>query len=139
LTDLSGVADWIPSLKVGSREPRGGPPVRKEGHILGKRPWSTRRGAPYSARTARWPEGDTGAEGKPPHEIQRHPVGIFADFKLDELPEQLRFLGWATYRETKTAIVVTAERPGADPLLLGSWPRSVWLEYVRRFYEAEGE
>ena len=46
--------------------------------------------------------------GKPPHEIQ--PVGIFADFKLDELPEQLRFLGWATYRETETA-VVTAERP----------------------------
>ena len=43
------------------------------------------------------------------HEIQ--PVGIFADFKLDELPEQLRFLGWATYRETETAIVVTAERP----------------------------
>ena len=74
---------------------------------------------------------------KPPHENQ--PVGIFADFKLDELPEQLRFLGWATYRETETAIVVTAERPGADPLLLGSWPRSVWLEYVRRFYEDEGE
>jgi hypothetical protein len=91
----------------------------------------------YSARTARWPEGDTGAEGKPPHEIQ--PVGIFADFKLDELPERLRFLGWATYRETETAIVVTAERPGADPLLLGSWPRSVWLEYVRRFFEDEGE
>jgi hypothetical protein len=34
---------------------------------------------------------------------------------------------------------VTAESPGADPLLLGSWPRSVWLEHVRRFYEAEGE
>ena len=79
----------------------------------------------------------TGAEGKPPHEIQ--PVGILADFKLDELPEQLRFLGWATYTETETAIVVTAERPGADPLLLGSWPRSVWLEYVRRFYEAGGD
>ena len=62
----------------------------------------------YSARTARWPEGDTGAEGNPSHEIQ--PVGIFADFKLDELPEQLRFLGWATYRETETAIVVTANR-----------------------------
>jgi hypothetical protein len=91
----------------------------------------------YSARTARWPEGVTGAEGNPPHEIQ--PFGIFADFKLDELPEQLRFLGWATYRETETAIVVTAERPGADPLLLGSWPRSVWLEYVRRFFEAEAE
>lgn len=93
----------------------------------------------YSARTARWPEGDTGAEGKPPHEIQQDPVGIFADFKLDELPEQLQFLGWATYRETETAIVVTAEKPGADPLLLGSWPRSVWLEYVRRFYADEGE
>jgi len=24
-------------------------------------------------------------------------------------------------------------------LPLGSWPRSVWLEYVRRFYEVEGE
>jgi hypothetical protein len=34
---------------------------------------------------------------------------------------------------------VTAERPGDDPLLLGSWPRSVWLEYVRRFYEDESE
>jgi hypothetical protein len=75
-----------------------------------------------------------------PDEIRRHPVGIFSDFKLDELPEQLRFLGWATYRETDGEIVVTAERPGADPPLhLGSWPRSVWLEYVRRFYEAEGE
>ncbi len=93
----------------------------------------------FSARTARWPKGDTGVEGIPPDEIQQHPVGIFADFKLDELPERLRFLGWATYRETETEIVVTAESSGADPLLLGSWPRSVWLEYVRRFYEAEGE
>jgi len=25
----------------------------------------------------------------PPDEIQQHPVGIFADFKLDELPERL--------------------------------------------------
>jgi len=56
-----------------------------------------------------------------------------------ELLHVLRLLGWPTYRETETAIVVTAERPGADPLLLGSWPRSVWLEYVRRFYKAEGE
>jgi hypothetical protein len=61
----------------------------------------------------------------PPDEIQQHPVGIVADFKLDELPERLRFLGWATYRETETEIVVTAKSPGADPLLLGSWPRSV--------------
>jgi len=79
----------------------------------------------FSARTARWPEGDSGAEGMPPDEIQQHPVGIVADFKLDELPERLRFLGWATYRETETEIVVTAKSPGADPLLLGSWPRSV--------------
>ena len=75
----------------------------------------------------------------PPDEIQQQPVGIVADFKLDELPERLRFLGWATYRETETEIVVTAKSRGADPLLLGSWPRSVWLEYVRRFYEAQGE
>ncbi len=26
-----------------------------------------------SARTARWPEGDAGAEGMPPDEIQQHP------------------------------------------------------------------
>jgi hypothetical protein len=94
----------------------------------------------FSARAARWPEGDTGTEGKPPDEIQQHPVGLFADFELDELPERLHFLGWATYRETETEIVVMAESPGADPpLLLGSWSRSVWLEYVRRFYETEGE
>jgi hypothetical protein len=93
----------------------------------------------FSARAARWPEGDTGAGGIPPDEIQQHPVGILADFKLDELPDRLRFLGWATYRETETEIVVTAESRGADPLVLGSWPRSVWLEYVRRFCEAEGE
>jgi hypothetical protein len=112
--------------------------VRKEGPILESDLGALDEALRYSARTARWPEGDTGAEGKPPDEIQQHPVGIFAEFKLDELPEQLRFLGWATYRETETAIVVTAEIPGADPLLLGSWPRSVWLEYVRRVYEAEG-
>lgn len=93
----------------------------------------------FSARAARWPDGDTGAEGIPPDEIQKRQLGIFGDFKLDELPEGLRFLGWATYRETETEIVVTAERRGANPLLLGSWPRSVWLEYVRRFYEADGE
>jgi hypothetical protein len=40
----------------------------------------------FGARAARWPEGDTGAGGIPPDEIQQHPVGIFADFKLDELP-----------------------------------------------------
>jgi hypothetical protein len=94
----------------------------------------------FSARAARWPEGDTGAEGMPPDEIRQHPVGIFADFELDQLPEQLRFLGWATYRETETEIVVTAQSSGADPpLVLGSWRRSVWLEYVRRFFEAGGE
>ena len=93
----------------------------------------------FSARAARWPEGDTGAEGIPPDATQQHPLGIFADFKLDELPERLRFLGWETSSETETEIVVTADSPGADPLLLGSWPRSVWLEYVRRFDEAECE
>ena len=131
-------AGALPS-KGGSREPSGGPPARKEGHILESDLGALNEALQYSARTARWPEGDTGGEGKPPHEIQQHEVGIFADFKLDELPEQLRFLGWATYRETETAIIVTADRPGADPLVLGSWPRSVWLEYVRRFFEAEGE
>jgi hypothetical protein len=113
--------------------------VRKVDHILESDLGALDEALRYSARIARWPEGDTGAEGKRPDEIQQHPVGIFADFKLDELPEQLRFLGWATYRETETEIVVTAESPGADPLLLGSWPRSVWLEYVRRFYDAAGE
>jgi hypothetical protein len=135
LTYLSRVADWITSLKVL------GAPWRTAGGEGRPHPWKVifeqlDEALRYSARTARCPEAETGAEGNPPHEIQ--PDGIFADFKLDELPE-LRFLGWATYRETETAIVVTAERPGSDPLLLGSWPRSVWLEYARRFYEAEGE
>jgi hypothetical protein len=93
----------------------------------------------FSARSARWSDGNRGAEGIPPEEIQRHRRGLFGDFKLEELPEDLRFLGWATYRETEDEIVVTAERRGANPLLLGSWPRSVWLEYVRRFYEADGD
>ena len=93
----------------------------------------------FSARAARWPDGDTGNEGIPPDEIQKHQSGIFEGFTFDELPEGLRFLGWATYRETETEIVVTAVRRGADPLFLGSWPHSVWLEYVRRFYGAEGE
>jgi hypothetical protein len=114
--------------------------VRKERYILESDLRALDEALRFSARAARWPEGDTGAEGMPPDEIQQHPVGIFADFKLDELPEPLRFLGWATYRETETEIVVMAESPGSDPpLLLGSWPRSVWLEYVRRFFEAEGE
>lgn len=93
----------------------------------------------FSARAARWPEGDTGNEGIPPDEIQRHKSGIFGDFSFDELPERLRFLGWATYKETETEIVVTAQGRGADPLILGSWRRSVWLEYVRRAYGAEDE
>jgi hypothetical protein len=114
--------------------------MRKERYILESDLRALDEALRFSARAARWPEGDTGAEGMPPDEIQQHPVGIFADFKLDELPEPLRFLGWATYRETETEIVVTAESPGTDPpLFLGSWPRSVWLEYVRRFFEAEGE
>jgi hypothetical protein len=113
--------------------------VRKERYILESDLRALDEALRFSARAARWPEGDTGAEGIAPDEIQQHPVGIFSDFKLDELPERLRFLGWATYRETETEIVVTTESPGADPLLLGSWPRSVWLGYVRRFYEAEGE
>jgi hypothetical protein len=113
--------------------------VRKERSILESDLRALDEALRFSARAARWPEGDTGTEGMPPDEIEQHPVGIFADFKLDELPERLRFLGWATYGETETEIVVTAKSPGADPLLLGSWPRSVWLEYVRRFYEAEGE
>lgn len=113
--------------------------ARKERNILESDLGALDEALRYSARTARWPEGDTGTQGMPPDEIQQHPVGIFADFKLDELPERLRFLGWATYRETETEIVVTAESPDADPLVLGSWPRSVWLEYVRRFYGAEGE
>jgi hypothetical protein len=53
--------------------------------------------------------------------------------KIGKGQMRLRFLGWATYKEAETEIVVTAESPGADPLLLGSWPRSLWLEYVRRF------
>jgi hypothetical protein len=93
----------------------------------------------FSARAARWPEGDTGNEGIPPDEIQKDQSGIFGDFRFDQLPEGLQFLGWATYRETETEIVVTAVRRDATPLLLGSWPRSVWLEYVRRFYGAKGE
>ena len=114
--------------------------MRKERQILESDLLALDEALRFSARAARWPEGDTGAEGIAPDEIRQHPVGIFADFELDELPEQLRFLGWATYRETETEIVVTAESPVADPpLLLGSWPRSVWLEYVRRFYETEGE
>ena len=93
----------------------------------------------FSARAARWPEGDTGNEGIPPDETRQHHSGIFQDFRVDELPEPLQFLGWATYEETETEIIVTADRPGADPLLLGCWPRSVWLEYVRHFFGAEGE
>jgi hypothetical protein len=111
--------------------------VREERYILESDLRALDEALRFSARTARWPEGDTDAEGMAPDEIQQHPVGIVADFKLDELPRAAA--GWATYRETETEIVVTAKSPGADPLLLGSWPRSVWLEYVRRFYEAQGE
>ena len=99
---------------------------------------STRRSGSARGQLA-GPRATRALRAIPPDEIQQHPVGILADFRLDELPERLRFLGWATYRETETEIVVTAESPDADPLLLGSWPRSLWLEYVRRFYEAEGE
>ena len=108
--------------------------MRKEGHILESDLGALDEALRYSARTARWPEGHTGAEGKP----GRGPRGASRGMRCGG-SSSFRFLGWATYRETETAIVVTAERPGADPLLLGSWPRSVWLEYVRRFYEAEGE
>jgi hypothetical protein len=130
-------AGLLPRRQI--RGPASGAVVWKERDILEGDLRALDEALRFSARAARWPEGDTGAEGLPPDEIQQHPIGVFAEFKLDELPERLRFLGWATYRETETEIVVMAESPGADPLLLGSWPRSVWLEYVRRFYQAEGE
>jgi hypothetical protein len=108
--------------------------VRKERHILESDLRALDATLRFSARTARWPEGDTGAEGKTTGRDPAAPARHLRRLqKLDELPERLRFLGWGTYKETETEIVVTAKRPGADPLLLGSWPHSLWLEYVGRF------
>jgi hypothetical protein len=60
--------------------------VRKVDHILESDLGALDEALRYSARIARWPEGDTGAEGKRPDEIQQHPVGIFADFKARRTP-----------------------------------------------------
>ena len=48
--------------------------VRMERYILESDLRALDEALRFSARTARCPEGDTGAEGMPPDEIQQHPV-----------------------------------------------------------------
>jgi hypothetical protein len=86
-----------------------------------------------SAKAAGWEEEDPSVEGIIPDYLQPHPGGPLMDFQLDRLPDSMRFVGWATYELTETAIIVTAET-----VILGSWPREVLLEYLHQSLVAAG-
>jgi hypothetical protein len=93
--------------------------VREEHYILESDLRALDEALRFSARKARWPEGDSGAEGMPPDEIQQHPVGIVADFKLDELPERMRFLeaqGEELHRVSVGIALVCLILPKRQPL-----------------------
>lgn len=85
----------------------------------------------FSAKANGWLEPDKSVEGLLPEDEIQSTGDLEADFKLDELPDGMRFLGWARYDLTDDEI--TVDGPGGS---IGPWPRSVWDELIHRYREA---
>jgi hypothetical protein len=101
----------------------------------------------FSARAHGWVFPDTTAEGILPEDpipslvstlpadATEHQVfeAVEADFVLDELPPDLRFVVRAEREVGQDVVVVRA-----DKIDLGSWSRSEYDEVLRRYVEAAG-